>query len=72
MSTKLEKVNTILQLRLHPSIIALKKQVEASQSKEKFDVDLTYITSRGKWYLQSWKGLEEKSGALQRILGFIF
>ena len=73
MSTKLEKkVNTILQLRLHPSIIALKKQVEASQSKEKFDVDLTYITSRGKWYLQSWKGLEEKSGGVATNIGVHF
>ena len=72
MSTKLKKVNTILQLRLHPSIIALKKQVEASQSKEKFDVDLTYITSRGKWYLQSWKGLEEKSGGVVTNIGVHF
>ena len=67
-----KKVNTILQLRLHPSIIALKKQVEASQSKEKFDVDLTYITSRGKWYLQSWKGLEEKSGGVATNIGVHF
>ncbi len=67
-----KKVNTILQLRLHPSIIALKKTVEKSPLKEKFDIDLTYITSRGKWYLQSWKGDESKSGGIATNIGIHF
>ena len=67
-----QKVNTILQLRLHPSIIALKKMVEKSLLKEKFDIDLTYITSRGKWYLQSWKGDESKSGGIATNIGIHF
>ncbi len=66
------KVNTILQLRLHPSIIALKDRVEKTRAKEKFDVDLTYITSRGKWYLQSWKGDESKSGGIATNIGIHF
>ncbi len=67
-----KKVNTILQLRVHPSIISLKKTVEKSQLKEKFDIDLTYITSRGKWYLQSWKGDESKSGGIATNIGVHF
>ncbi|MBT3740869.1 MAG: Gfo/Idh/MocA family oxidoreductase, partial [Polaribacter sp.] len=51
-----QKIHTILQLRLHPSIIALKNKVAAEHKKEKYEVDLTYITSRGKWYDVSWKG----------------
>ena len=50
------RINTILQLRLHPSIIALKEEVVARQDGHKYEVDLTYITSRGRWCLQSWKG----------------
>lgn len=67
-----QKVNTILQLRLHPSIIALKEQVEASDDGKVFDVDLTYITSRGSWYLQSWKGNESKSGGIATNIGVHF
>ena len=66
------KVNTILQLRLHPSIIALKKKVEASSNKQKYDVDLTYITSRGSWYDISWKGDESKSGGIATNIGIHF
>jgi UDP-N-acetyl-2-amino-2-deoxyglucuronate dehydrogenase len=66
------KVNTILQLRLHPSIIELKKRVEASSSDIKFDVDLTYITSRGAWYMQSWKGDSKKSGGIATNIGVHF
>ena len=66
------KVNTILQLRLHPSIIALKQKVEASETGHKFDVDLTYITSRGHWYLQSWKGDDKKSGGISTNIGVHF
>src|SRR5699024_10137967 len=50
------KVNTILQLRLHPAIIELRDKVRSAQKNGKYEVDLTYITSRGHWYLQSWKG----------------
>ena len=48
------EVNSILQLRLHPSIIALREKVEAAPEGHIFDVDLTYMTSRGKWYMKSW------------------
>lgn len=67
-----KKVYTILQLRLHPSIIALKKQIENDCSAKKYDVDLTYITSRGNWYLHSWKGDEKKSGGIATNIGVHF
>lgn len=66
------KVNSILQLRLHPSIIALREKVMNSPSEEIFDVELTYMTSRGKWYLKSWKGVEEKSGGVATNVGVHF
>lgn len=66
------KVNTILQLRLHPAIIALKEKVAKSSKDKKFEVDLTYITSRGHWYLQSWKGDEKKSGGIATNIGVHF
>lgn len=66
------KINTILQLRLHPSIVALREKVKASDPDQKFDVDLTYITSRGHWYLQSWKGREDKSGGIATNIGVHF
>src|SRR3989338_5132445 len=65
------KINTILQLRLHPAIIALRNKVAAS-ADHIFDVDLTYITSRGNWYLQSWKGDEKKSGGIATNIGVHF
>lgn len=68
-------VNTILQLRLHPSIIALKRQVEAQLKVDPgkvFDVDLTYLTSRGRWYHTSWKGDEQKSGGVATNIGIHF
>lgn len=67
-----KKVNTILQLRLHPAIIALKQKVALSPADKKFDVDLTYITSRGSWYLQSWKGDDKKSGGIATNIGVHF
>jgi UDP-N-acetyl-2-amino-2-deoxyglucuronate dehydrogenase len=66
------KVHTVLQLRLHPAIIALKKEVEQSPADKKFDIDLTYITSRGKWYFTSWKGDEKKSGGVATNIGVHF
>ncbi|RUO49323.1 Gfo/Idh/MocA family oxidoreductase [Pseudidiomarina donghaiensis] len=65
-------VNTILQLRLHPAIQKLKQKVSKSNDDFKFDVDLVYITSRGKWYLQSWKGDEHKSGGIATNIGVHF
>ena len=70
-----KKVNTILQLRLHPSIIALKEKVskELELNPDKvYDIDLTYLTSRGKWYFVSWKGDEEKSGGIASNIGVHF
>ncbi len=67
-----KKVFTILQLRLHPSIIALKKEVEESPKNKVFDVDLTYITSRGHWYQTSWKGDVSKSGGVATNIGIHF
>ncbi|MEX1198147.1 MAG: Gfo/Idh/MocA family oxidoreductase [Pseudohongiellaceae bacterium] len=66
------KVNTILQLRLHPSIIALRDKVQSEKRDTKHEVDLTYITSRGNWYLQSWKGDENKSGGIATNIGVHF
>jgi UDP-N-acetyl-2-amino-2-deoxyglucuronate dehydrogenase len=66
------KINTILQLRLHPAINALRDQVRSAPADSKYDVDLTYITSRGNWYLQSWKGDEKKSGGIATNIGVHF
>ena len=67
-----KQVNTILQLRLHPSIIALKEKVAQHSGDTKFDVDLSYVTSRGSWYLQSWKGDDAKSGGIATNIGVHF
>jgi UDP-N-acetyl-2-amino-2-deoxyglucuronate dehydrogenase len=64
------KVNTILQLRLHPSIIALREKV--LQTNKKYDVELKYITSRGHWYHISWKGDIQKSGGIATNIGIHF
>ena len=67
-----KKVSTVLQLRHHPSIVSLKNKIDADTSGKIYDVDLTYITSRGKWYHYSWKGDEEKSGGLVTNIGIHF
>jgi UDP-N-acetyl-2-amino-2-deoxyglucuronate dehydrogenase len=64
-----KSVYNILQLRLHPNIIALKKQVEQSPDNMVFDIDLSYITPRGKWYHASWKGDSSKSGGVITNIG---
>ncbi len=64
------KVNTILQLRLHPAILALRDKVAGGAAKH--EVDLTYITSRGNWYLQSWKGDIARSGGIATNIGVHF
>ena len=66
------RVNSILQLRLHPSIIALREKVRSAPAGKVFDVDLTYLTSRGKWYLKSWKGFDQKSGGVATNIGVHF
>ena len=55
------QIYTILQLRLHPSIIALKNKIDTQVVNQKYEVNLSYITSRGNWYHISWKGDESKS-----------
>jgi len=67
-----KRVNNILQLRMHPSIIKLRKKIQAEEKNTKHEVDLTYITSRGRWYLYSWKGDEEKSGGIATNIGIHF
>lgn len=66
------KVFTILQLRLHPSVIALKKMVDDAPKDKKFDIELKYITSRGNWYHYSWKGDINKSGGIATNIGVHF
>ena len=70
-----KKIYNILQLRLHPSIVALKEKVtkELVENPNKiYDIDLTYLTSRGKWYFISWKGDESKSGGIASNIGVHF
>jgi UDP-N-acetyl-2-amino-2-deoxyglucuronate dehydrogenase len=67
-----QNVYNILQLRLHDSIIALKKRVDHAPKDKVFDFDLTYITSRGKWYYTSWKGDVNKSGGIATNIGVHF
>ncbi len=70
-----KKVYNILQLRLHQSIIDLKEKVskELKENPNKiYDIDLTYLTSRGKWYFESWKGKEDKSGGIASNIGVHF
>jgi UDP-N-acetyl-2-amino-2-deoxyglucuronate dehydrogenase len=62
----------ILQLRLHPDIIALKEKVQSSEPGKIFDFDLAYITSRGNWYYTSWKGDVQKSGGIATNIGIHF
>jgi UDP-N-acetyl-2-amino-2-deoxyglucuronate dehydrogenase len=66
------RVFTILQLRLHPAIKALRDQVAAGPADKIHDVDLTYITSRGRWYHVSWKGDVAKSGGIASNIGVHF
>ncbi|MBD65274.1 MAG: oxidoreductase [Halobacteriovoraceae bacterium] len=65
------QVNTVLQLRVHDSIIALKDKIQKSD-KNDYEVELTYLTSRGPWYHQSWKGISQKSGGLTSNIGIHF
>ena len=66
------KVYSILQLRIHESIIALKKKIDEGPKDKVYDVDLTYLTSRGNWYQTSWKGDISKSGGIATNIGVHF
>ena len=66
------KINNILQLRLHPTIIALKNKIDNGPTDKIYDIDLTYITSRGNWYDTSWKGDVQKSGGIATNIGVHF
>ena len=65
-------IYNILQLRLHPSIIELKKKIDNGPKDKIYDIDLTYITSRGHWYNYSWKGQINKSGGMATNIGIHF
>jgi UDP-N-acetyl-2-amino-2-deoxyglucuronate dehydrogenase len=67
-----QSVFTILQLRLHPAIIALREKIASEPKSKVHDVELTYITSRGLWYYTSWKGDETKSGGIATNIGVHF
>jgi UDP-N-acetyl-2-amino-2-deoxyglucuronate dehydrogenase len=67
-----KRVYTILQLRLHPAILALKKKIEDGPKDKIYDIDLTYITSRGHWYMTSWKSDIQKSGGIATNIGVHF
>jgi UDP-N-acetyl-2-amino-2-deoxyglucuronate dehydrogenase len=66
------KLYNILQLRLHPAIIALRDRIANGPKDKIYDLDLTYITSRGHWYFASWKGDESKSGGIATNIGVHF
>ncbi len=67
-----KNIYTILQLRLHPVIIALKEKIAAAPADNKYNINLQYITSRGHWYHTSWKGDVSKSGGIATNIGVHF
>lgn len=67
-----KRIFTVLQLRVHPALIALKEKLQKEKLSSKKEIVLTYITSRGLWYLISWKGQLEKSGGLATNIGIHF
>lgn len=66
------RIWNILQLRVHPTILALKEKIDNGPKDKVYDIDLTYITSRGHWYYTSWKGDETKSGGVASNIGVHF
>ena len=66
------KVNAILQLRCHKTIISLKESIDKDLTGKIYEIDLTYITARGNWYYSSWKGDEDKSGGIATNIGIHF
>lgn len=67
-----KNIYNILQLRLHPSVIELKNKIDNGDPNKIYDVDLSYITSRGHWYYTSWKGDVHKSGGVATNIGVHF
>lgn len=67
-----KNIYTILQLRHHKAIIELKDKIENGPNDKIYDIDLTYLTSRGKWYYTSWKGDQQKSGGIATNIGVHF
>jgi len=67
-----KRIYNILQLRVHPSIIALKHKIDNGPKDKIYDIDLTYLTSRGNWYYTSWKGDVSKSGGIATNIGVHF
>lgn len=66
------KINTILQLRLHPAILDVRRRSTEAVRSTKHEVDLTYVTARGHWYQRSWKGDVKKSGGIATNIGVHF
>ncbi len=66
------KIKTILQLRVHPALVALKEKLDVDKSGKQHEVLLSYVTSRGPWYHTSWKGNYEKSGGVATNIGIHF
>ena len=67
-----KQIFNVLQLRYHPEILKLKKKIEEEPADKIHDIELTYITSRGRWYFMSWKGDGEKSGSVATNIGVHF
>jgi len=67
-----KRIWNILQSRLHPSLISLKERIKKGPSNKIYDIDLTYLTSRGSWYFTSWKGDISKSGGIATNIGIHF
>jgi UDP-N-acetyl-2-amino-2-deoxyglucuronate dehydrogenase len=65
-------IYSILQLRLHPAIVSLRKKILEGPREKKYMIDLKYITARGHWYHTSWKGDISKSGGISTNIGFHF
>jgi UDP-N-acetyl-2-amino-2-deoxyglucuronate dehydrogenase len=66
------RVSTVLQLRVHPALVALKERLDAAGADGRHEVVLTYVTGRGSWYDNSWKGMEERSGGIAMNIGVHF
>jgi len=66
------KIYTVLQLRLHPKIVELRERIKNGPKGKIYDIDMTYVTSRGNWYSISWKGDIQKSGGVATNIGIHF
>jgi UDP-N-acetyl-2-amino-2-deoxyglucuronate dehydrogenase len=66
------RIFTVLQLRLHPALLEVKRKIDQETSRDQHDVELSYVTSRGPWYFSSWKGNPEKSGGIATNIGIHF